>query len=214
MSDGRVAGAVVHVQLAVAQLAARSPSSSGRVTSHRAAPAAERRATRRAAPRRTSSGMPCSRMISVGEDVVLLDRLAVVAEPRRQRAQRGDLRARALARAARRGRVWSMCWWVMTMQLEVLDPVPERASPRSSTSSDLPEFGPDVDERQRRVLDQLAVDAPDRERRRDRDAVDAGLGGPGVEVLCARRRRSRADQPEHLVAPALHVLAARRATPA
>ena len=40
-----------------------------------------------------------------------------------------------------------------------------------------------VDERQRVVLDQVAVDAPDRERRRDRQAVVAGLRGAGHERM-------------------------------
>ena len=74
MSDGRVAGPVAHVQLAVAQLA-RGAVLQRASDVHRAAPAAERAETPRAARGATSSGMPCSRMISVGEVVVLLDRL-------------------------------------------------------------------------------------------------------------------------------------------
>ena len=43
-----------------------------------------------------------------------------------------------------------------------------------------------VDERERLVLDQVGVHAPDRERRRDPQEVDAGFGCPGERLLGAR----------------------------
>ena len=72
-----------------------------------------------------------------------------------------------------------------------------------------PGVRPGVDQRERVVLDQVGVDAPDRERRRDPQQVDARLGG-------ARERRlggelgscSRADQRQHLLGAGLHLLLA------
>ena len=69
-------------------------------------------------------------------------------------------------------------------ELEVLEPVAEAREPALEHVERPRGVRADVDERQRRVLDEPAVDAPDRERRRDRDAMDAGLGRPGVEILC------------------------------
>ena len=60
----------------------------------------------------------------------------------------------------------------------------------------MPEFGPGVDQRQRVVLDQVGVDAPDGERGRDPQAVDPLLGGPrerllGAQSALAHERMSR-----------------------
>ena len=83
--------------------------------------------------------------------------------------------------------MWSMCWWVTITSSRSSIALPCAASARCSSSSARPEFGPGVDERERLVLDQVAVDAADRERRRDRQAVDAGLGGGGEGVVAHAR---------------------------
>ena len=68
---------------------------------------------------------------------------------------------------------WSACWWVMTIR--------SRSSIRaaavlvqrpSSATSDVAGVRADVDQRQRVVVDQVAVDPADPERRGDRQAVD------------------------------------------
>ena len=177
----RVAGPVVHVQLAVAQPQDRAFVQRARDV-HRAAPAAERR--RDAAQREAHVvGDPVLAHDLRREDVVLLDRLAVVAEPRRQGAERRDLRAGTLREQAGEPRVVEVLVGEDD-ELEVLEPVPEAREPAFQHVQRPRGVRADVDERQRRVLDEPAVDAPDRERRRDRDAMDAGLGRPGVEILC------------------------------
>ena len=95
---------------------------------------------------------------------------------------------------------WSMCWWVMTIRSRSSMRWPWARSARLELVERLAGVRPGVDQRQRVVLDQVAVDAPDGERRRDRQAVDARRLRRGAQ-------RSRPDQVEHLVAPALHVLA-------
>ena len=84
--------------------------------------------------------------------------------------------------------MWSMCWWVMRISSRssidaavarelALELVERRARVR-----------PRVDQRERVVLDQVDVDAPDGERRGDRQPVDPLLGSRGVGV---RRTRPR-----------------------
>ena len=89
-----------------------------------------------------------------------------------------------------------MCWWVRITSSMSSSEWPSAARPLVSSSNEVAEFGPGVDERERLVLDQVDVHPPDRERRRDRvDPVDP----VGVTLT--------ADQLEHLVALLLHVLA-------
>jgi hypothetical protein len=61
-------------------------------------------------------------------------------------------------------------------QLDVGDRVPAVAQPPLKLVQRSTRVGARVDERERVVLDQVAVDAADGERRRDREAVDAGRG--------------------------------------
>ena len=85
-------------------------------------------------------------------------------------------------------------------QLDVLELMAERRrSPRWSSSNDVPEFGPGVDQRQRLVLDQVDVHPPDRERRRDGEAVDAGRGRRGEGVVA--HARISASTSSRFVAP-------------
>ena len=80
-------------------------------------------------------------------------------------------------------------------QLDVLDRVAVLGELVLQLVERAPGVGPRVDERQRVVLDQVGVDAPDRERRRDPQQVDARVGGArerrlGGELGCAHERIS------------------------
>ena len=94
---------------------------------------------------------------------------------------------------------WSMCWWVTIDQLEVVDRVAALGELALQLVERLARVGPGVDQGQRLVLEQVAVDPPDRERRRDAQAVDAGQRRL-LERLPPGSARSRPDQPQHLVA--------------
>jgi hypothetical protein len=148
----------------------------------------------------------------LGEAVFEVGLLAVAREERRERVERRDLRAGA----AREDRGQAEVVHVLVgdhEQLDVLDRVPVRGQRLLELVQRLGRVRARVDERQRRVLDQVGVDAPDHERRGDRQAVDARVGGERQRRALLRAdspaaliRRSRADQREHLVAAALHVL--------
>ena len=125
---------------------------------------------------------------------------ASAPRPARRRARRGRRTPPARGRAgrARRPRAcersarmptsprWSRCWWVMTIRSRSSIRRPCSASAFSSASSALPEFGPGVDQRQRVVLDQVAVDPAHGERRGDREAVDHDR----IRSSTSSRRRS------------------------
>ena len=64
-------------------------------------------------------------------------------------------------------------------QLEVLHPVPVRGERAFQLVERLARVGPGVDQRQRLVLDQVAVDPADKERRGDGEPADPGLLGYG-----------------------------------
>ena len=174
----------------------------------------------------------------LGEAVVELGRLAVVAQVGSERRERRDLGAGA----PREDRGQAEVVDVLVgdhQQLDVLDRVSARGERLFELVQRLARVRPRVDERERRVLDQVGVDAPDHERRGNRQAMDALLGGargsrsdlpavasgssspiasPRIAPAWQRRdllavRQSRADQVEHLVAAAFHVLRGRRATP-
>ena len=103
-----------------------------------------------------------------------------------------------------------MCWWVSTISSRSSIERPccgERALERVERGAGV---RAGVDQRQRIVLDQVAVDPPDEERRRDRERMDSARGPPAPELsrrVVRATGRSRADQREHLVAAPLHVLA-------
>ena len=73
---------------------------------------------------------------------------------------------------------WSMCWWVRITSSRSSIEWPRSPSWRLQLVQRLARVGPGVDQGQRLVLEQVAVDPPDRERRRDAQAVDAGLRAP------------------------------------
>ncbi len=90
-------------------------------------------------------------------------------------------------------------------QAEVVDRVVALAQHPGQLVERLAGVGPGVDQGQRLVLDQVAVDPPDRERGRDRQAVDAGqgrllerlLGGqahPRISPRISSRRRSMSSR--------------------
>ena len=71
-------------------------------------------------------------------------------------------------------------------QLDVLEPVTELGDPALQDVERCPGVRPRVHERQRVVLDQVHVDPADRERGRDREAVDARLRGRGEGIVRCR----------------------------
>ena len=79
-------------------------------------------------------------------------------------------------------------------QLDVLDRVPARRERLLELVQRLGGVGSRVDERQRRVLDQVGVDAADLERRGDRQAVDARLGGERQRILVVAHDPVVADE--------------------
>ena len=159
---GAVSGAVQHPQRAIAQLAARSPSASGRVTST-AEPQARKLAETARSAVTTSAGMPWRSIIRSAKRSS-----SSVCSPKL--ARNGARRSSAATSAPeRRARIearpkWSMCWWLTISSSMSSIAWPRAASACSSSSSALAEFGPGVDQRQRRVLDQVGVDPPDLER--------------------------------------------------
>ena len=146
---------------------------------------------RASAPRRSAS----SRSASV----------AVVARSTgASSVERRDLGAERRARIPARPR-WSMCWWV-TDPLEVLDPRGRGRRARARARRAPCRSSARVDERQRLVLDQVAVDPADRERRGDGEAVDPGAAARPWSSSASPSSLTSGSAAEHLVAPALHVL--------
>ena len=190
---GRVAGPVQDAQRAVAQRklgAIRQRTRHG----HGGSPAAE-------AP-------PCGeqRVANVlgdallghhllGEGVSRVHPLRVPLQPRGEPVECRDVGARALLQDRGQPEVVEVPVRDDD-QLEILDAVPVRRE----RASDLVQRGarvrPGVQQRQRVVLDQVGVDAPDLKRRRDRQAVDPRLGG----VLECGARWSGAHDGERMIA--------------
>ena len=90
-------------------------------------------------------------------------------------------------------------------QLEVVDRVAALGELASQLVERLARVGAGVDQGQRLVLDQVAVDPADRERRRDRGGGGCRPAPPARAP--PRGSGSRPDQPQDLVALRLHVLA-------
>ena len=195
---GAVARAVLDLERAVAELAAprrRAAAGSPRPARPRRGSCARRCAARVT----TSSGMPWRSISAAANSSSRSASSPKFSTNGTTHVDRRDLGARALGDDVDQAEVVDVLVGEDD-QLEVLDRVAEPASWRSSSSSALPEFGPGVDQGQRLVLDQVAVDPPDRERGRDPQAVDARVGGRAASASSASRRRSRADQRQHLVA--------------
>ena len=156
-----------------------SPSRSGRVTGRWS----RRRGTRRRPSRARSpppAGTPCRRMIRIenSSSAAALARKSSrygpsgeAPPPRRPSGGRGSPAARVVH-----------VLMGEDDQLQVLDPSAERIERPLELVQRLARVRAGVDQRQRIVLDQVAVDPSDQERRRDGDAVDAGAA-PRVRRL-------------------------------
>ena len=76
-----------------------------------------------------------------------------------------------------------MCWWVSTTSSMSSSEWPASGELVLELVERAARVGPGVDQRERVVLDQVGVDAADRERRRDAERVDARLGGTRERLL-------------------------------
>src|SRR5687768_9967040 len=94
---------------------------------------------------------------------------------------------------------WSMCWWETTISSRSSTRRPCSASARSSRSSDLPEFGP--------VSTSVSGSSSIRYALTDPTMNGVGIVRRWMPAAAARSSGSATDDGEHLVAPALHVLA-------
>ena len=122
----------------------------------------------------TSSGIPW-RSISVGgEPVVELDVVAEVLDERDRDVDRRHLGARARRDDLDQAQVVDVLVGE-DHQLEVLERVPERRELALELVERLAGVRPRVHEGQGLVLEQVAVDPPDGEGRRDPQPVDAGI---------------------------------------
>ena len=181
----------------------RSPSCS-RPGDLGARPPGAKGARHRAQGVRDVRGNPVAEHQRLGELVVALGVLGVRRQVGREQVERGDLGPRAPGQDVEQPEVVDVLVGD-DEQLEVLDRVTVRVQLALELVQRLGRVRARVHERQRLVLDQVRVDPPDRERRGDR----AGGGcrrRTRAPARPPRRRRSRADQREHLVAAALHVL--------
>ena len=138
----------------------------------RAAPGAER--ARDGAQRgHDVAGDAVAQHQPLGELVVALGLLGEVLEHRREQIERADLGARAPSEDVDQAEVVDVLVGDDDAP-QVLDAVAVHGQGALELVERLARVRARVDERQRLVLDQVAVDAPDRERGRDRQAVVAG----------------------------------------
>ena len=137
-----------------------------------------------------------------GRELVLeLDVIAEVLDERHHHVDRGHLGSRARGDDLDQPEVVDVLVG-QDDELDLLDRVPERRQLTGELVQRLAGVGARVDQGQRLVLDQVAVDSPDRERGRDPQPVDPGL----ARRAGAPPPGSRPDQSQHLVALSLHVL--------
>ena len=80
-----------------------------------------------------------------------------------------------------------MCWWVRMTSSRSSIEWPRSAELALQLVERLARVGAGVDQGQRLVLEQVAVDPPDRERRGDAEAVDAGQRGLLQRLLRGER---------------------------
>ena len=140
-----------------------------------------------AAPSTTSRGMPWR---SISASASASSRSACAPKSSTTRREQVE-RAHLGARAAREDPDEADVVGVLVGEhdpLEVLDPPPVLAQRGLELVERLAGVRAGVDQRERVVLDQVAVDAPDHERRRDRQAVDAA--SPRISASTSSRRRS------------------------
>ena len=146
------------------------PSASGLVTLVEPPQARNERDTERSAVT-TSRGMPWRSISALGQLVVALGVGGEVLDHRREQVERADLGVRAPGEDVDQPEVVDVLVGDDD-PLEVLDPVAVAGERPLELVECLARVRPDVDQRQRLVLDQVAVHPPDHERRRDREAVD------------------------------------------
>ena len=115
--------------------------------------------------------MPWRSISALGELVVALGLRGEVLDHGREQVQRADLGARAAREDVDEPEVVDVLVGDDDAP-EVLDAVAVRGQRALELVERLARVRARVDERQRVVLDQVAVDAPDRERRRDREPVE------------------------------------------
>ena len=139
----------------------------------RAAPGAER-ARHRAQRGHHVARDPVAQHQRLGELVVALGVGGVLLHHRREQVERADLGARAAGEDPDQPEVVEVLVGDHD-PLEVLDPVAALAQRLLELVERLAGVRPGVDERQRVVLDQVAVHPPDGERRRDLQPADPGL---------------------------------------
>ena len=152
-------------------------------------------------------GNPMTQQLTRGEAVVELHVLPEALEVGRQLVEGRNVAPRPAGDDRREADVVHVLVR-QDQQTDLLDPVAQRVeAPLEFIERDT-RVRTRVDQRQRVVVDHVEVDRADRERRRYRKTVDAGGGGDGKRLAPLR---SRADQLEHLVPAAHHVLRWRRA---
>ena len=172
---GAVAGPVQHLQGAVAERHHLAVAS-GRVTSTCEPQPRKLRETLRSA-QATSSGMPLRSISSTANSSSRLGVLAEVGQPLGGDADRRHLGAGVLGDDLDQAEVVDVLVGDDD-QLDVVDRVAALAELGLQLVERLARVGAGVDQGQRLVLDQVAVDPPDRERGRDAQAVDAGQRRP------------------------------------
>ncbi len=149
-----------------------SPSASGRVTSTCEPQPRKLRETLRSAVV-TSSGMPLRSITSTANSSSSSASSSKSASRSAATPSAATSAPECSTRISTRP-MWSMCWWVITIRLEVVDRVAALVQAAGQFVERLAGVGAGVDQGQRLVLDQVGVDRADRERGRDRDPVDAG----------------------------------------
>ena len=152
-----------------------SPSASGRVTAHVRAPAAEA-AGDAAQRRRHFLGDAVAQHQLDREAVLRLGVVVEVGEPLGGDPERRHLGAGVLDDDLDQAEVVDVLVGD-DHQLEVVDRVAAGGELAAELVQRFARVGAGVDQGQRLVLDQVAVDPPDRERGRDPEAVDAGQRG-------------------------------------
>ena len=167
---GGVAGAVEHLHACGRRTRARRRRPAGVVTLRRAAPGAER-ARHRAQRGDDVARDPVAQHQRLRELVVALGVGGEVLDHRGEQVERADLGVRAAGEDADQPEVVDVLVGDDD-PLQVLDPVAEVGQRALELVERLARVRPDVDQRQRVVLDQVAVDPPDHERRRDRERAD------------------------------------------
>ena len=149
-----------------------SPSASGRVTATCEPQPRKLRETLRSATV-TSSGMPLRSISSTAKRSSASASSSKLARRSAATPIAATSAPECSATISTRPR-WSMCWWVTMTSSRSSIEWPRGAELRCQLVERLARVGAGVDQGQRLVLDQVAVDPPDREGGRDPQPVDAG----------------------------------------